>query len=237
MCGSIPFSQGQPTGSDSMAMFAPLTDVMALAGIALVAGMVCLAMPGMVSSSTGQSNVRGRWLAAMCFVAMWLPVGAVPLPVAAYVRGITSDLSVSLMALAALSLCSRLFGLKPFDLREYKLVFLVASVAALFLYPLALGLGDWDAYRPGWGSAAMWTILFLVCVAGWLAGFRLLPLLIALALLAWTARLLESNNLWDYLLDPWLAFFAIFRTLRTGAQSWLNRGQRRIGGAMPPPVH
>lgn len=218
-----------------MAMFAPLTDVVALAGIALVASTVCLAMPGMVSSSTGQTNVRGRWFAAICLVAMWLPVGAVPLPVAAYVRGITSDLSVSLMALAALSLFSRLFGLKPFDLREYKLVFLVAGVTALFLYPLALGLGNWDAYRPGWGSVAMWASLFVVCAAVWVAGFRLLPLLIALALLAWTAKLLESNNLWDYLLDPWLAFFAIFRTLWTGAQSWLNRRQRRIGGAMLPP--
>ena len=220
-----------------MAMFAPLTDVVALAGIALVASTACLYVPGMSSALTGRANVRGRWLAAICFVVMWLPVGALSLPVAAYVRGITSDLSVSLMALAALSLCGRLFGLKPFDLREHKLVFLAASVAALFLYPLALGLGDWDAYRPGWGSAAMWASLFLVCVAGWLAGFRLLPLLIALALLAWTAQLLESNNLWDYLLDPWLAFIAIFRTLRTGAQNWLNRRHRKIGGAMAPPVH
>lgn len=219
-----------------MAMFAPLTDVVALAGIAVVASTICLSIPGTVSGSTGRANVRGGWLAAICFVVMWLPVGAVPLPVAAYVRGITSDLSVSLLALAALRLCSRLFGLEPFDLREYKLVFLTVSVAALFLYPLALGLGNWDAYRPGWGSAAMWASLFLVCVAGWLAGFRLLPLLIALALLAWTAKLLESNNLWDYLLDPWLALIAMFHTLRTSIQNWPNRRQRKIGGTMAPPV-
>ena len=219
-----------------MVIFPPLTDFVALAGIALVASTACLSWPGLTSGSPGRANVSGRWLAAICFVAMWLPMGAVQLPVAAYVRGITSDLSISLIILAGLSLYGRLFGLKTFDLRERKLVFLAATAAALFLYPLALGLGDWDAYRPGWGSVGMWASLFLVCLGCWLAGFRLLPLLIALALLAWTAHLLESNNLWDYLLDPWLAFFAIFHALRACIQKLQNRRRRVTSGVMAPPV-
>ena len=219
-----------------MVIFPPLTDFVALACIALVASTACLYLPGLTSGSPGRANVSGRWLAAICFVGMWLPVGAVPLPVAAYVRGITSDLSIPLIVLAGLSLYGRLFGLKTFDLRERKLVFLAATAAALFLYPLALGLGDWDAYRSGWGSAGMWASLLLMCIGCWLAGFRLLPLLIALALLAWTAHLLESNNLWDYLLDPWLACVAVFHTLRTCVQKLQDRRPRVRSGVMAPPV-
>jgi hypothetical protein len=36
-----------------------------------------------------------------------------------------------------------------------------------------------------------------------------LPALVALALLAWSLDLMESGNLWDYLLDPWLSVFAL----------------------------
>jgi hypothetical protein len=51
--------------------------------------------------------------------------------------------------------------------------------------------------------------LLLVCLVSWFAGLRLLPGLAALGLLAWAAGLMESNNLWDYLLDPWLAVFSL----------------------------
>jgi hypothetical protein len=34
-------------------------------------------------------------------------------------------------------------------------------------------------------------------------------LCIALAVVAWSAGWYESPNIWDYLLDPWLAIYAI----------------------------
>jgi hypothetical protein len=56
--------------------------------------------------------------------------------------------------------------------------------------------------------------LLAVTLFFWIKGLRLLPVLVALALLAWTMGLLESTNLWDYLLDPWLAAAAIFQCMR-----------------------
>ena len=47
-----------------------------------------------------------------------------------------------------------------------------------------------------------------------------LPLLVALALLAWVAGVLESSNLWDYLIDPWLATAALFQCVKVAAASW-----------------
>jgi len=213
-------------------MLPALTDFVALAGIAMVASAVCLRVPGLTSGSDGRANAKGRWLVGICLVVMCLPVGPPQLPVAAYVRGLTSDFSVSLVIWAALGLATRLSGLTAFDRREWQAVFYGVGVAALFLYPLALGWGDWDAYRLGWGSAAMWAGLAILCVVCWFAGLRLLPLLIGVAVLSWTAQLMESNNLWDYLLDPWLACAAIFKSLSVSATQLRQRFFRRRTGAV-----
>ena len=193
-------------------MFPPLTDFVALVGVAVVACAAALRLSSLVPKTADQTNAKGKWLVGICFVAMWIPVGAAQLPVAGYLRGIASDFSVSLVVLAALDLLSRLFGLKLFDRRECQAVFYVVAATALFLYPLALGWGDWDAYRPGWGSAGMWAGLLFLCLGCWVTGLRLLPLLIGVAMLSWTTRLMESTNLWDYLFDPWLATAAIFKS-------------------------
>ena len=208
-------------------MFPALADFVALAGIALVASAACLQLPGLTSGSDGRANAKGRWLAGICFVVMWIPVGAPQLPVAAYIRGVTSDFSVSLLALAALGLSVRLLGLKLFEKREHRAVCYAIAAAALFLYPLALGWGDWDAYRLGWGSMAMWAGLLLLCVVCWVTGLRLLPLLIALAVACWTVQLMESTNLWDYLFDPWLVVVAIFKSLAASATQLRHRFFRR----------
>jgi hypothetical protein len=208
-------------------MLPALTDFVALTGIALVASAGCLRLPGLTSGSARRANAKGRWLTGLCLVVMWIPVGAPHLPVAAYIRGFTSDFSVSLVILAALGLSTRLLGLKLFDKREWQAVFYAVAAAALFLYPLALGWGDWDAYRLGWGSAAMWAGLLLLCVVCWFAGWRLLPLLVGAAMLSWTAQLMESTNLWDYLFDPWLVVAAIFKSLSASATQLRHRFLRK----------
>lgn len=152
------------------------------------------------------------WLAVGGFGVLWLSAGAAHIPAVAYVRGISSDLSITLVALACLNLFRD--ALPPVGEREKIPVFAAILVAAVFLYPMALGLGDWDPYRLGWGQPAMWGGLLALVVACWLIGLRLLPALIALALLAWSASLLESRNLWDYLLDPWLVLVACVQLIR-----------------------
>ena len=164
------------------------------------------------------------WLTFGGLGALWLPAGAAHIPVVAYVRGISSDLSITLVALACLVLFRDVFP--PVGEREKIPVFAAVLVAAVFLYPMALGLGDWDPYRLGWGQAVMWTGLLALVVACWLNGLRLLPALIALALLAWTVGLLESGNLWDYLLDPWLVLAACVQLISL-APGGLARHLRR----------
>jgi hypothetical protein len=185
-------------------MFPPLTDLVALLGINLVLCAVLFHLLRTVSGIKRWVN----WMTAGCFVLLWLPVGAAHLPIVAYVRGVSSDLSLTLVALACLGLWQGLSRRVLAGNLDKKALFVVIVAAGAFLYPTALGWGDWDAYRLGWGSYGMLLGLLALVFAFWYQGLRLLPMLVALAILGWVAGVMESGNLWDYLMDPWLVIFA-----------------------------
>lgn len=202
----------------------PLTDLLALLGIDLV---LCATVLRVL---TGQRAITrpARWVVIIAvFYAFWLPVGAAQLPVLTFVRGVSSDLSTTLVALACLSLGRDLFGLPAMAQRECLALYRALAVAAVVLYPTALGWSDWDAYRPGWGSLGMLGILLMLSLAFWLGGLRLLPVLVGLALLAWVLGLMESSNLWDYLMDPWLAIVAMIQSMKAGVIDLRHRYRLR----------
>lgn len=211
-------------------MLPPPNDLIALLCIALVLSAGCLRLLNWRYGVTPW--VKG--ITAVFFVLLLCPVGAAQLPLAAYVRGISSDLSISLVAIACLGMYRRLSGVHLVSDRERNVLNLVVAAGALFLYPLALGWGDWDSYRLGWGAPGMWAFLLVVSLACWGRGLRLLPMLVALGLLAWAAGILESTNLWDYLIDPWFAVGAIFQCLKLAGNRLLARFARG-GFANPPP--
>ena len=133
-------------------------------------------------------------------ILFW-PLG-MNLPLVAYVRGLTGDLSIVLTLLLWTSL---LPANKPAPI-VFK--FAVAIIALCF-YPFALGLGMIDPYAWGYGSIPfLAVVLFFAAVCG-LANWTKGVWIIAIAILAWTAHWHESANLWDYLLDPFLAIWAI----------------------------
>lgn len=131
-------------------------------------------------------------------VLFW-PLGF-ELPLVAYIRGVTGDLSIVLTLLLWSSL---LPGSRPLPTACK----LAIAVIALAFYPLALGLGMIDPYAWGYGSITFLisVIAFaLVCaLANWTKGVWI----IAIAIIAWSAHWHESSNLWDYLLDPLLAIW------------------------------
>ncbi|MBU3548178.1 MULTISPECIES: hypothetical protein [unclassified Polynucleobacter] len=147
------------------------------------------------------------------------------LPLVAYVRGLTGDLSIVLTLLLWSSL---LPANKPTPI-AFK--FSVAIISLCF-YPFALGLGMIDPYAWGYGSIAFLIgVLFfaLVCgLAGWTKGIWI----IAIAILAWTVHWHESANLWDYLLDPFLAIWALFALI--GAIYRRRRDKARSGYLFRP---
>jgi len=131
------------------------------------------------------------------------PLGlGMELPLAAYVRGVIGDLSIVTMLLLWTSLLS---GSKPAPL-AFKVS--VACIAIVF-YPLALGFGMIDPYAWGYGSILFFIAVLLFAVVCGLANWSKGVWMIAIAILAWAAHWHESANLWDYLLDPFLAIWAL----------------------------
>ena len=200
----------------------PFTDLAALLGIDLV---LCAAVLRLVAWRCKNTRLTG-WPILACFVFFWLPVGEAHLPLLAYVRGISSDLSVTLVALACLVLGQGLFGLPALARRNSTALSGVIVVAAGLLYPTALGWGNWDAYRLGWGSFSLLAILLGLVMVFMFNGLRLLPALVGLALLSWFTGLMESTNLWDYLIDPWLTVGALIQCITAGARASMDRYRR-----------
>lgn len=200
----------------------PLTDLVALLGIDLVLCAGVLRLFG----GRYRATPTAKWGVVVCFVLLWFPAGAAKLPLLAFVRGISSDLSITLVALACIDLCQRLQGFPVVARQEKMRVYAAVALAALLLYPTALGWGDWDIYRSGWGSWGLWTALLGLSLFGWLKRWQLVPLLVGLSLLAWSIGLMESGNLWDYLLDPWLALACVYRCSKSAVQLVLTRIRR-----------
>jgi hypothetical protein len=125
------------------------------------------------------------------------------------VRGITGDLSISTLVLLALALLRTLSGCALVEEANRLLMLRAIAIAAVLFYPLALGFSAFDPYRLGYGN--LWFMVILLGLAVWsvLRYSTFLALCIALAVAAWSAGWYESSNVWDYLLDPWLAIYAI----------------------------
>jgi len=131
------------------------------------------------------------------------PLGlGMELPLVAYVRGVIGDLSIVTMLLLWTSL---LPGRKPTPL-AFKLA--IACIAVVF-YPLALGFGMIDPYGWGYGSILFLIAVLLFALGCGLANWSKGVWMIAIAILAWAAHWHESANLWDYLLDPFLAIWGL----------------------------
>ena len=182
-----------------------LTDAFALCGWALVICATALHLQYFLVARRSLLRV----LALAIFIGLLIPVFGAGLPLTAFFRGVGGDLSTTLLALSVWSLSYRLLGTTAINKRELTVLMAAISAAALLLYPTALGWGDWDAYRLGWGSWWLWVALLALCGVSAGLGLRVLPALMALALLAWSFGLMESTNLWDYLLDPWLSAYAL----------------------------
>ncbi|SNX29330.1 hypothetical protein SAMN06295945_1701 [Polynucleobacter meluiroseus] len=134
------------------------------------------------------------------------PLGlSLELPLAAYVRGATGDLSVVTSLLLWSAFLTKTPG-QPIP-AGFKVCI---TLIALVFYPLALGYGMFDPYALGYSSMslllAVLVFALIWALVGWIGGVWIL----ALAILAWSTHWHESRNLWDYLMDPFLAIWACF---------------------------
>ena len=143
--------------------------------------------------------------------AVFIPFG--DLSAAAYIRGVTGDVSVTTLVLAGCACITRLTGKALIEPRERQALYQLLALAALFLYPFALGWTPFDPYSLGYGSIAFHTALLCVALAAWWARLYAVVFIVIAAALAYLAGAYESRNLWDYLIDPLVCAYALARLL------------------------
>ena len=162
-------------------------------------------------------------------IAIVLAVGAlafVPfggLMLSGYLRAALGDLSIVSTGLLSIAVVHYVNGKRHMPDSQTAILAATALLAGAVLYPPALGLTYFDPYALGYASPVLAGALLLLALAAW---YRRLEWLVALLLVAVFARLanaLESRNLWDYLIDPWLVLYSLFWLARWGLQ--LKRGR------------
>lgn len=184
--------------------------------VAMVAAVVLL--PGVRHLPRPQF----AWLVCIVAIAALIPFGGL-LPPAAYVRGVTGDLSITSLILLVLAILDRLSGWQPFNAPARLALLCLVTFAALGLYPMALGVGFFDPYRPGYGNPWFLGVLLAVALIAYVRQSGAIALGVAVAVLAWSAGWYESNNLWDYLLDPFVSIYALVTVTRHGYKTLFSR--------------
>lgn len=183
-------------------MMTPYLQLIALLEMSLTCAVVLIILSQKLSSREIPFVVRLVAAALLVNLFFW-PLGmSLELPLSSYVRGVTGEFSIVTMLLLWSSILP--------DAKKTSLGFKVpVALIAITFYPLALGLGMLDPYAWGYGSISLLiaTIFFaIVCgLAGWTKGVWIL----SFAIIAWVVHWHESANLWDYLLDPFLAIWAL----------------------------
>ena len=190
-----------------------MTDLVGLAGVALGIAALAVALGRLAALGRLWLVLLGAGIAALALT----PIATLPL--AASLRGATGDLSVTTLLLLGRFVLRPVFDWEPLVARARRALRLAVAAGGIALYPLALGLGLWNPYTLGYGEP--WFLGALaVLAAAWL--FLDLPQLaggLALGVLAWSLGLLESRNLWDYLLDPLVFAWGLWTWLRWPTRS------------------
>ena len=204
------------------------TDIAGLAGVALAIVTFALRLR-FFSRLQPQAKIG---LVIGLVIAAAIPLDG--LSVIEFARGITGDFSVTALVLLALFLFlprpisggranmgaeTLLYFRSNFrpsrPPARGKLLMLIV-IAALILYPFALGIGTFDPYRLGFGNPWFITVLLAIALVAWYEQFTLIALSISLAVLAWSVGWYESNNLWNYLIDPWVVIYALAALVKRG---------------------
>ena len=127
----------------------------------------------------------GRWLTT------FFPNPSIPLTALLFSRTVKHSFQIKLLDSKALHTC-RFFSL----------------LAGIALYPMALGAGPLDPYSAGWHFSWLF-VLLLVITLGLLFFKNRFSIVLLATILAYNLHLLESSNLWDYLIDPVLFFISV----------------------------
>ncbi len=184
--------------------FAPLT---ALSMLILSLALTSVLLP--------VSRLSAVWkLAIFVVIATLVLLPIADYPGWYYIRSFCGDPSVTALLTYTALLLQQFFSLPLYRSTELALLrWLLIAMTAL-LYPFALGLTMFDSYGLGYSNPWLLAVLFILALFFWLRKYYFLAVIITAAVIAYTLQLLESHNLWDYLIDPLFLVVMLLSWLR-----------------------
>ncbi len=118
-------------------------------------------------------------------------------------RGLLGDLSFASILMLGTYLLSIMKTERIHNSNSFNVLVIVM---AIILYPTSLGYSHFDMYSVGFASAEYYSLLVaaMACIGiiSWYMGYAQIAVWLTLSMLAYGLNLFESNNLWNYLLDP-----------------------------------
>lgn len=179
-----------------------LASLVGLAGCGLVPANIVLSVSRV---QRFHKALRGGLLLGL-MIAAFVPVGGLPL--AGYLRGLTGDFSITTWILLGGACLSRVMDRELGSFRSKAVLMFLVATGGVFLYPMALGLTFFDPYILGLSSRTFLVVLFVLALWAVRRELYFINLCLSASVLAHTMELLESRNLWDYLIDPWVTLYA-----------------------------
>ena len=177
------------------------------------------------------SGRRKLLVGAIATAVLLVPWGNLPLWSRAF--SFFANPSVSLLGVICAALWQRLFGSPVLRDGDWRALWIYGAVVgtAVYLHPFAGGV---DLYYWGWSRDPALFVLAAVTIALLAIGSRLGVLTLA-ALVAFAVDALESENCWDYLVDPVFWLTSVVALARRGFYA-LRGGRRLLPGAALQPV-
>ena len=146
------------------------------------------------------------------FLICLLPINE--LSIAHYLRVIIGDLSPVTICLLVVYVYGRFRPTPEVLVRDHKTLHLLVGVTAVVFYPSALGVSSIDLYSQGYYPMVLAPALLAIFCLGIYRGWYFLSALIAIAWSSYQFSLMDSDNLWDYLIDPVLAIYCLFNLFK-----------------------
>jgi hypothetical protein len=142
-------------------------------------------------------------IGAITAVLLLIPFGGLPLWNRAF--SFFPNPSLPLLGIVGAALWQRLLGVAVFKPADWSAVWAFGAIAGSGLYLHPMVFGAVDLYYWGWDRESAAAVLAAAAIVLLAWGSRLGVLLLA-ALIAFAVNTLESQNCWDYVMDPifWL---------------------------------
>lgn len=157
---------------------------------------------------------------------LFVPINSVSLFL--QLKGVFADLSLTTVMLLTIWPLLRVNNIS-LNRSDFTWLCAVVLTFAITLYPMALGVGPYDSYALGYQPSALLTLVAAMGVLAVQKKYWVSAATVVVVLFGYWLRVLPSQNLWDYLLDPILVIFTIIYLLH---HLYRLRISRRLTGTL-----